>query len=133
MGSPTAEFFYCSILWQKYDEVGILSRACFVDTVRVRQVQDTWIYRPLFCFEYRSQGRRKVFWGGMISHLKYSYLVGRGGGGEWRSRKFGNLGCVYTTTIENDLCLHDNEIRPKRNEIVAFTTIVYTTTPENDT
>ena len=43
------------------------------------------------------------------------------------------LGCVYTTTIENDLRLHDNEVGPKRNEIVAFTTIVYTTTPENDT
>ena len=42
-------------------------------------------------------------------------------------------GCVYTTTIENDLRLHDNEVGPKRNEIVAFTTIVYTTTPENDT
>ena len=31
------------------------------------------------------------------------------------------------------MCLYDNEVGPKRNEIVAFTTIVYTTTPENDT
>ena len=54
MGSPTAEFFYCVIIWQNCDEVRMLSCACFVDTVRVHQVQDTSIYRPLFCFDYRS-------------------------------------------------------------------------------
>ena len=58
MGSPTAEFDYCVILWQKHDEEGMLSRPCFVDTVRVGQVQDTYttIYRPLFmfCFDYHS-------------------------------------------------------------------------------
>ena len=54
MGSPTAEFFYCVILWLKYDQVRMLSRAFFVDTVRVHQVQSTSIYRPLFCFDYRS-------------------------------------------------------------------------------
>ena len=30
------------------------------------------------------QGRRRVFWGGTVCHLKYSLLVGE----EWRSRTF---------------------------------------------
>ena len=53
-GFTHSGIFYCVILWLNYDEVGKLSRACFVDAVRVRQVQDTSIYRPLFCFDYRS-------------------------------------------------------------------------------
>ena len=51
IGSPTAGVFYCVILWLRSVYA---FHACFVDTVRVHQVQDISIYRPLFCFDYRS-------------------------------------------------------------------------------